>query len=163
MSRLIATFFFVGHLRPGPGTWGSLATLPCVLVLHWIGGPLLVILALFAAIYFGTDAIRAETAASGEKDPGEIVIDEVAGQTIALLPVSLGAWWVGAEVTALWPGWVAAFLLFRLFDIWKPGLVGRMDRRGDAWGVMADDLVAGAFAAVGVVILAALAHLPVIL
>ena len=163
MNHLITTFLYVGHFRPAPGTWGSLATLPLVLILHWIGGPWLVATALAAVIWFGFQAIKAETAGSADKDPSEIVIDEVAGQMIALLPVSYGAWSVGAAVTALWPGWIAAFVLFRLFDIWKPGLVGRMDRRGDAWGVMADDLVAGVFAAIGVVILAALAHLPVIL
>jgi phosphatidylglycerophosphatase A len=58
----------------------------------------------------------------------------------------------------LWPGWVAAFVLFRLFDITKPGPVGWADRRGDALGVMLDDVIAGVFAAVGVVILAGLSH-----
>ncbi|KAA9009169.1 phosphatidylglycerophosphatase A family protein [Histidinibacterium aquaticum] len=163
MSRLVATFFYVGLLRPGPGTWGSLAALPVALVLHWTGGPLLLIAATGAAFAAGLWATPRETANGPEKDPGHIVIDEVAGQWVALLPVSLGAWQVGAEVTALWPGWIAAFALFRLFDIWKPGPVGRADAMGGAWGVMTDDIVAGVFAAIGVVILAALAHLPVIL
>jgi len=54
---------------------------------------------------------------------------------------------------------VAAFVLFRLFDIWKPGPVGWADRRGGATGVMLDDLIAGVFAALGVVALAAISHL----
>jgi len=86
------------------------------------------------------------------------VIDEVVGQWIAFLPVSIGAAHVGAPLTALWPGWVTAFLLFRLFDILKPGWVGRADRRGDALGVMLDDVIAGVFAALGVVVLAAISH-----
>jgi phosphatidylglycerophosphatase A len=86
------------------------------------------------------------------------VIDEVAGQWIALWPIMIGASHVGADVTALWPGWVAAFVLFRLFDITKPGPIGWADRRGDALGVMLDDVIAGVFAAIGVVILAGLSH-----
>jgi len=163
MSRIVATVLYIGYLRPAPGTWASFATLPAALVLYWIGGPFLVLGALVLAIAAGQWAIRIETARGGDKDPSEIVIDEVAGQLMALLPVVFGAWWVGAEVTALWPGWIAAFVLFRLFDIWKPGPVGKADRSGGTWGVMVDDLIAGAFAALGVVILAAIAHLPVIL
>ena len=64
----------------------------------------------------------------------------------------------GAPSTALWPGWVAAFVGFRLFDIWKPWIVGRFDARGDAMGVMLDDVAAGVFAAVLVLITAALSH-----
>ena len=86
------------------------------------------------------------------------MIDEVAGQWIAIWPVLFGAAHVGAPVLDLWPGWVAAFVLFRLFDIWKPSLVGRMDRRGDVTGLMLDDVVAGIFAAIGVVVFAVLAH-----
>ncbi|KIQ67648.1 phosphatidylglycerophosphatase A family protein [Wenxinia marina] len=156
--RWIAVFFGAGLMRPGPGTWGSLAALVVALPLLWIGGPFLLLAATVLAIAVGLPAIREEVAASGAEDPSHVVIDEVAGQWIALMPVAFGAWHVGAAYTALWPGWVAASLLFRLFDIWKPGPVGWADRRGDVWGVMGDDLIAGAIAAVGVVILAALFH-----
>ena len=88
-----------------------------------------------------------------------MVIDEVVGQWIALFPVGYGALMMGVTVDVLWPGWIAAFVLFRLFDITKPSLVGWADRRDDAVGVMLDDVIAGIFAAVGVVILAAIAHL----
>jgi len=93
-----------------------------------------------------------------DHDPSEIVVDELVGQWIAFLPVSIGAAHVGADLTVLWPGWIAAFLLFRLFDIWKPGPIGWADRKGDARGVMLDDVIAGVFAAIGVVILAAISH-----
>jgi len=121
-----------------------------------------VLAALVAVIALGTWATT-ELTRGAHDDPSWIVIDEVAGQWVALLPVTFGAWWVGAEITALWPGWLAAFLLFRAFDIWKPGPVGRADRLQTPWGVMLDDLIAGAMAALGVILLAALAHLPVIL
>ena len=66
---------------------------------------------------------------------------------------------MSADLLELYPGWIAAFVLFRLFDIWKPWLVGRADARGDALGVMLDDVIAGVFAAIGVAALAALFHL----
>lgn len=158
MSRLIATFFYVGLLRPAPGTWGSLAALPCAWALHVAGGPWLLIAALIVVAAAGYWATARETARTGVPDPSEIVIDEVAGQWIALLPLSFGAASNGVGMLALWPGWIAAFVLFRLFDIWKPGPVGWADRRHGPLGVMLDDGIAGALAAVCVVILAGLAH-----
>ena len=88
----------------------------------------------------------AETRETPDADPSEIVIDEVVGMWIALWPVSLGAMMQGVDVTALWPGWVTAFLAFRAFDIWKPGPVGLADRMHTPLGVMLDDVVAGLLA-----------------
>ena len=98
------------------------------------------------------------TAGSDDHDPSEIVVDELVGQWIALLPLSYAAWSMGINILAMWPGWIAAFALFRLFDIWKPGPIGWADRRGDALGVMLDDVIAGFFAALGVIALAGLYH-----
>lgn len=158
MSKFIATFFYVGYLKPAPGTWGSLAALPAAYAIAQIGSwPLLLIMSAIA--YFaGLWATKVETAGKPNHDPSEIVIDEVAGQWIALLPVVYGAAHTQTSLLALWPGWVAAFVLFRLFDITKPGPVGWADKRDDAVGVMLDDVIAGIFAAVGVICLAALAH-----
>ncbi|ETX27279.1 phosphatidylglycerophosphatase A family protein [Roseivivax isoporae] len=158
MSRAIATLFGVGLLRPGPGTWGSLAALPLFWALHAAGGIALTLAAVAAVTAIGFWAVDRATEGMAEKDPGEIVIDEVAGQWIALLPVSWGAAFSGADVLALWPGWVAGFVFFRAFDIWKPWLVGRADRMPGALGVMLDDLVAGAFAAGATLVLGALFH-----
>jgi phosphatidylglycerophosphatase A len=158
MMHWIATFGGVGHLRPAPGTWGSLAALPVALVLCWIGGPWLLTLGVVVVCGVGFVAARAEIAESGDTDPAHVVIDEVAGQWIALMPVAFGAGIMTVPVTALWPGWVAAFVLFRLFDILKPGPVGWADRRADALGLMLDDVIAGVFAALGVVLLAGVAH-----
>ncbi len=159
MKQIIATFLYVGHLKPAPGTWGSLAALPILWSLHQIGGPWLVAAFLVAAFLGGWWATAGLIAGQADKDPSEIVIDEVAGQGVAILPVSFGAAMMGAEIMALYPGWIAGFVLFRLFDIWKPGPVGWADRKGGALGVMLDDLIAGLFAAIGVVALAAAAHL----
>lgn len=159
MSALIATFFYVGHMRPAPGTWGSLAALPVAYVIIKLGGWPLLAIAAIAAYFAGLWATRAETAGQDNHDPSEIVIDEVVGQWIALLPVAFGAQLTGLPVVVLWPGWIAAFVLFRLFDITKPWLVGWADRRDDAVGVMLDDVIAGVFAALGVVGLAVLFHM----
>ncbi|WP_425090278.1 phosphatidylglycerophosphatase A family protein [Tropicimonas sp. S265A] len=158
MSRLIATFFGAGLLKPAPGTWGSLAALPAFWVLHSLGGIWLVVVATIAVFALGVWVTKLETAGKDDHDPSEIVIDEVAGQWIALMPVSFGAQVAGADVLALYPGWIAAFVFFRLFDIWKPGPVGWADRRHDAMGVMLDDVIAGAMAAACVAGLAAFAH-----
>lgn len=158
LSHVIATVGGIGHLRPAPGTWASLAALPLAWAIHAVAGPWLLALAIVAAFLKGWWASARETAGKADHDPSEIVIDEVVGQWIAFLPVSVGAAHAGAALTQLWPGWVAAFVLFRLFDITKPGPVGWADRRDDALGVMLDDVIAGVFAALGVVALAALAH-----
>ena len=158
IDRIIGTFFGAGYLRPAPGTWGSLAALPCALALHWVGGFALLAIGTVIAFAAGLWATDKMTAGSDNHDPSEIVIDEVAGQWIALWPLSFAATTRGIDILAMWPGWVSAFVLFRLFDIWKPSLMGWADRRGDALGVMLDDVLAGIFAALGTLALAALAH-----
>jgi phosphatidylglycerophosphatase A len=162
MSHLIATVFYVGHLRPAPGTWGSLAALPMAWGLHVLGGFPLLLLASFVVFGAGWWATARETAGSDDHDPSEIVIDEVAGQWIALLPVSYGAGFAGVDFIALWPGILTAFVMFRFFDILKPGPIGWADRMETSLGVMLDDVIAGVFAALTVGAFAAVAHLVLI-
>jgi 4-hydroxybenzoate polyprenyltransferase len=85
------------------------------------------------------------------------------GAVLALLFSAAGFWWRGWEGFLPWPAPVAAFLFFRLFDIWKPWLVGRADRRHDAAGVMLDDLWAGLFAGIATIVAAGLYHIPLVL
>lgn len=159
MSRAIATVGFIGLLRPAPGTWGSAAAIPLAWGLHWAGGFPLLALASVVVFFVGWWATAQATRGQADHDPSEIVIDEVVGQWIALWPLSLGLWHAGAVGHVFpWPGWVGGFLMFRLFDIWKPGPVGWMDRRSDAFGVMADDVVAGVLAAIVVALAAGVAH-----
>lgn len=157
-SRVIATWFGAGLLRPAPGTWGTLAALPVAWGLHVLGGFWLLAAATVAVFFLGWWVTIIETRGLDDPDPSEIVIDEVAGIWLALWPVSLGAMMQGVAITALWPGWVVAFVAFRAFDILKPGPVGWADRLHTPLGVMLDDIIAGAFAALAVVVLAALAH-----
>ena len=158
MSNLIATVFGVGHIRPAPGTWGSGVGVLMALALHYIGGFPLLAVATVLVFFIGWWATAEATRGAEDHDPSEIVIDEVAGQWLALLVVSYGAWHAGIDPLRLYPGWIAGFALFRWFDITKPWLVGWADRRGDALGVMLDDVIAGVFAAIGTGLLAALWH-----
>lgn len=157
-AQLIGTVLGVGYVRPAPGTWGSVVALPWGWLLHVLGGFPLLCIGIGAAFLGGWWATVEMTRGTQDEDPSEIVIDEVVGQWIALMPLSYAAWSMGLNVLVMWPGWIAAFLLFRLFDIWKPGPVGWADRRGDALGVMLDDVVAGVLAAIGVLALAGLYH-----
>lgn len=133
--------FGVGLLRPAPGTWGSLAAVIVGYLLVSGGLSLVVLLTSIALItLLSIWAINDIEAKSGIHDAGEIVIDEVAGQWLALVPFYF---FKGSLL-----GYAAAFLLFRLFDIWKPWPIGFLDKHvSGGFGVMVDDLVAGIFAA----------------
>ena len=136
---VVATFFGAGLLRPGPGTYGSSAALLLWIgAAHlWHGAPLALgtALAALAATLVGIPAATIAARESGRKDPGFVVIDEVAGQWIALIGIRPD-----------WPHAVLALLLFRLFDIWKPWPIRRLEQLPDGTGIMLDDVAAGAFA-----------------
>jgi phosphatidylglycerophosphatase A len=132
-ARLVAGGFGTGFAPVAAGTVASAAAVLVGAALFWWSAYLLAAAAV-AATVGGYWAIRA---ASVEGDPGWVVIDEFAGQWIAML--GLGA------VTPL--GLLAAFVLFRFFDITKLGPVGWADRQHGAGGIMADDVIAGAIAA----------------
>jgi phosphatidylglycerophosphatase A len=158
MTRFLTTFFGAGHLRPAPGTWASAVALALgLIVLRYLGFPVLVCLTLGVTLV-GFWSCQVELAGRSGDDPAEVVIDEVAGQWLALLLPAAAFWWHGSEGWMPWPAWATAFVLFRLFDIWKPGVIGRADRRHDAAGVMLDDLWAGLFAGIGVLAIGAAAH-----
>lgn len=156
--KWIASLGGVGYLRPAPGTWGSLAALPLAYGIQVLGGFWLLLVLTVAAFLIGWYATRSVTQGGADEDPSWVVIDELVGQWIAIFPVCYGAMFMSVEVWRLWPGWVAGFVFFRLFDIWKPWMVGRADRMGTPLGVMLDDVVAGVFAAVVSIALAGLAH-----
>jgi phosphatidylglycerophosphatase A len=159
MSRLFATLFGIGHLRPGPGTWGSAAAVAIAWPIHALGSFPALFVATALVLVVGWWSVAEATRGTGNHDPSEIVIDEVVGQWIALWPLSAGLWHAGVTGwTFPWPGWVSAFVLFRIFDIWKPGPVGWADRRSDTAGTMIDDVVAGVMAGLCVGLLGWLAH-----
>jgi phosphatidylglycerophosphatase A len=133
LCRVIASGFGSGYVPYVPGTAASLVAVLAGAGLLWVS-PFALPIAVVVAAFGGVWAIAA---AGGGDDPNWVVIDEFAGQWIALLPL--------ARPTL--PGLAAAFLLFRLLDIVKPGPVGWADRQRGPAAVMADDLVAGAIAA----------------
>lgn len=126
-----------GLLRPAPGTWGSLAAVAIAAGLyHWLGH-WSVLFAALAASGIGVWAADVYERRTGKSDASEVVIDEWAGQWIALWPVA-------ALVPDMTVFWAAGFGLFRVFDIIKPGPIGQLDRRlKGGVGVMADDILAG--------------------
>lgn len=160
MSRMIATVFGAGFLRPASGTWASAIAVVLAVAAYQAGLALLVPLGAVVATAAGLWAVPPYLRATGGEDPSEVVIDEVAGQLLALSFTVLPLWWHGVPdlLTGAWPGWLVPFALFRLFDIWKPWIIGRADRRHDAAGVMLDDLLAGLFAGLGSMALAGLYH-----
>lgn len=131
LPRLVASLGGVGFLKPAPGTWGSAAVLPLVL-----GGPWLCLAAAAVLTVAGVWAVS-RLQDSGT-DPPWVVVDEGAGQLIALSAVGNENALVQVAI---------AFALFRGLDVAKPGPVGWADRQPGAWGVMLDDLVAGGLAA----------------
>ena len=159
MSMLWATWFGVGHLRPASGTWASaLAVLMGYLLHASLGFPGFAAVTV-AVTVLGFWAVAKALPQMANPDPSEFVIDEVAGQWIALLPASYGFWHAGLDRWHFpWPAWVGAFLLFRLFDIWKPGPVGWADRVDGPVGVMLDDIFAGIIAGLCLMLSAGLYH-----
>ncbi len=162
MTRFLSTVGYVGLMRPGPGTWGSAAALPLLFVLHVLGGFPAVAVATFVVFFVGWWATAVETQGKDDHDPSEIVIDEVAGQWLALWPVSAGAWSQSMDVLALWPGWITAFVAFRTFDIFKPWPVSWADKKSTPLGVMLDDILAGIMAAIVVIFFAFIYHVVLI-
>ncbi len=136
-AALLATWFGVGLIPIAPGTWGSLAALPLAWAIRSLWGATGLAIALAIVFFTGWWAAAAVIKTSGIKDPGFLVIDEVAGQWLVLL---------AAPRDPL--AWLLAFLLFRVFDIWKPWPVRWADRDiTGGLGVMLDDLLAAVYAA----------------
>lgn len=142
-ATLIATWFGTGLLPRMPGTWASLAALPFAWVIARELGPVGLGAAAVLAFLLGWWACRVLAAKGLDGDPGIVVIDEVAGQWLALVAVA---------PTPL--GYVTGFALFRFFDILKPWPVDWAERRVTGpLGIMLDDVLAGLYAAVGLAII----------
>jgi phosphatidylglycerophosphatase A len=138
--RLIATGFGLGALPWMPGTWASLATVVVAwpIAQHW--GPVWLAAAFAVTLLAGLWSAGPVAAASGQADPGSIVIDEMAGQLAALATLPLDAL-----------HYAAAFVAFRAVDIWKPWPVSWADRKlKGGLGVMFDDVIAAVYAAIAI-------------
>ena len=142
-AMVIATWFGSGLLPVMPGTWGSLAALPFAWLIAWPLGPRALLLAALLLFFVGWWAAHEVSRASGIKDQGAIVVDEVVGQWLTLVVTPPDA-----------IAYAAGFLLFRVFDIVKPWPARWIDEHvGGGLGIMADDVVAGFYAATFLLVL----------
>jgi phosphatidylglycerophosphatase A len=137
----IGTFFGAGLLKPGPGTYGSIAAVLLWYAVAHILHPAPIALAIgtaiaaVAATLIGIPAATIVARESGREDPGHVVIDEVAGQLIALI-----------AIPADWRHAAISLVLFRAFDILKPPPIRQFERLPTGSGIMLDDVAAGLFA-----------------
>jgi phosphatidylglycerophosphatase A len=137
----VATFFGAGLGKPGPGTWGSVAAILLWGIIAWLFHPtpngllFVTFIGITLSITSGIPAATLASHESGRHDPQFVVIDEVAGQWIALL---------GSP--ADFRHGVIAFILFRLFDITKPFPVRHLEKLPGGWGIVFDDVAAGLYA-----------------
>ncbi len=137
LARIIATWFGAGDLPGAPGTWGSLAALPLAVIIVFLGGQTLLAAFVLIAFIAGVWASGKLARFHRLEDPQRVVIDEVAGQWLAILPVALD-----------WRYYLVAFLLFRFLDITKPWPLKNFERMPGGLGIMADDIGAGVYAGI---------------
>jgi phosphatidylglycerophosphatase A len=154
LSKFIATFFYIGFLRPAPGTWGSIAGVISAYTFLQLTNFLTFCILLIFCILIGFLTTKKYIEQNPEKsDPSEVVIDEVIGQWIAILPIGYIFQLEQTNTEKLWIFWLWAFVSFRFFDIVKLGLVGWADKLGGALGVILDDILAGVAAAITLIAL----------
>lgn len=153
IALFIATFFGSGLSPKAPGTTGSLATLPLAFIMAYFFGRNGILIAAVIVFFIGVWAIFEATKNQEEKDPGKIVIDETAGQLISFVLAAPALYHNLSPKTVL--VYLLGFALFRLFDICKMGPVKWADTKlKNAWGVMLDDVFAGIFAALILMLIA---------
>ncbi len=136
-AKRLATLGPVGYMRPGPGTWGSLAGLGWYLLLfHYM--PILLQLVLIGITLIIAAGIcdKAEKAI-GRKDPGEVIMDE-----FAVMPICFLGLQYALQGALLLPGLLAGFAVFRVFDIFKPFGISKLQGQKGGWGVLLDDVAA---------------------
>jgi phosphatidylglycerophosphatase A len=139
-----ATLFGLGRLGFAPGTLGSLAALPISFLVMRFGGMYALLAASAAVAIVGIWVSDAYARESGDSDPKECIIDEVAGQMLAC-----------ALAPMTWLGFLLAFLLFRLFDVSKIWPISAVERIGGGAGIVGDDMLAGLLAGIVVAAVAA--------
>ena len=143
LFKLIVTFFFVGNVRIAPGTIASFATVVIFYAFAKYFNVFSFMLTISAVILLSFVAVDAYTTDLLEKDKSEIVIDEVIGQSIALLPLLIFV----ENTSPKFFMCIISLLFFRFFDIVKPYPINKIDKMNNTFGVIFDDILAGIFAA----------------
>ncbi len=160
----LAQGFGSGLLKPAPGTWGSLVGMAWLCLLLIPGSPSILLLGILLGIGVSVQTCQAAERILETHDPASVVIDEIAALPLAWLGVLVvhavtnAAWFPSSSPNfwRLWPELLTAFGAFRLFDVWKPGWVGKSQDLPGGWGVTADDVLAGLLAAIPVGAVAAI-------
>jgi phosphatidylglycerophosphatase A len=148
-ARVLATWFYCGYTPKAPGTAGSLAAVIIAWLLHEYAGVspwgfAILALALLGPAIWSADVTARETRL---KDPQIVVVDEVVGQWIAIAGASFGKGGIDWHAVIDWKTWCAAFVLFRVFDMWKPPPVRQLEQIRGGAGIVLDDVMAGIYAA----------------
>ena len=144
LSRLIVTFFFIGNVRIAPGTIASFATIVIFYTFAKYFNVFSFMLTISTITLLSFVAVGAYTTDFLEKDKSEIVIDEVIGQSIALLPLLIFAENTSPKLFMC----IISLLFFRFFDIVKPYPINKFDKMNNTFGVIFDDILAGVFSAI---------------
>ena len=143
MFKLIVTFFYIGNVKIAPGTIASLVTVMIFYVLAKYLNVVSFMLIISAITFLSLIAVSSYTSDLLEKDKSEIVIEEVIGQSIALLPLLFFI-----ETTSpIFVMCIISLIFFRFFDIIKPYPINKLDEMNSTFGVIFDDILAGIFAA----------------
>ncbi len=147
MKRLFTSCFGLGWLPVAPGTWGSMPPTAIFALLSYLDVSAMLMLSVMAALVAAGSIVcvkyaPALIAATGKTDPPEVVADEFAGQAVTFLAIA------AVPTGQIWATALLGFLLFRLFDILKPWPIRSLEKFPEGWGVLLDDLLAGVYAAI---------------
>lgn len=151
MKRLLTSCFGLGYLPVAPGTWGSLPPMFIYGLMSYFDAPVVSIIIVMAVLALAGSFVCVKfapvvIAVTGKSDPREVVADEFAGQAVTFFAVVVMP---SAPIGAVA---ILGFLLFRAFDIVKPWPIRRLEKLHKGWGILADDLLAGVYAAIALVV-----------
>lgn len=137
LSKYIVSLGKVGFIKPASGTWGTLASMPVAFLIAYIYSPSSLIIASFITLIVGWYFTNIYEKTNNKHDANEVVIDEMAGLFITLSFIPVNVWY-----------YIAGFLIFRFFDIFKPYPINLIDEQKTAFSVMFDDIIAGLYAGI---------------
>ncbi len=157
MKRLLASCFGLGRLPLAPGTWGSLPPAIIFALMCHFGASAVLVAVVMAVLALAGSIVcvkcaSAVIAATGQSDPRQLVADEFAGQAVTFLAIPFILMNNPFSNSQIWVTVLLGFILFRFFDILKPWPIRKLEKLPGGWGILADDLLAGLYAAIALMI-----------
>ena len=157
MKRLLASCFGLGRLPLAPGTWGSLPPAIIFALMCHFGASAVLVAVVMAVLALAGSIVcvkcaSAVIAATGQSDPPQLVADEFAGQAVTFLAIPFIPMNNPFSNSQIWITVLLGFILFRFFDILKPWPIRKLEKLPGGWGILADDLLAGLYAAIALMI-----------